>query len=129
MDERQLMFEIEKKFRFEAGHQLVHHNGLCQTPHGHSYELIVTLRKNTLIASGPQKNMVIDFLDISDTVKPMIEEFLDHKWLNDSLKTDSPTAEFIARWIFEHLAPKFADLYSITIYETESSKVVYTAPT
>lgn len=125
MDERQLMFEIEKKFRFEAGHQLLHHDGKCQTPHGHSYELIVTIRKKTLIENGPKKNMVIDFLDISAIVKPMIYEFLDHKWLNETLHTDSPTAEFIAKWIFDHLKLKLQDLYSIAIYETETSKVVF----
>lgn len=119
------MFEIEKKFRFEAGHQLVHHNGLCKEPHGHSYLFIVTLLSDRLISSGPKKNMVIDFFDLADIVKPMIEEYLDHKWLNDSLNTDSPTAEFIAKWIFDYLAPKLEGLHAITLYETESSKVVY----
>lgn len=119
------MFEIEKRFSFEAGHQLHHHDGQCSAPHGHSYQLIVTLRSEKLISSGPKKNMVIDFFEISDIVKPMIERYLDHKWLNDSLETDSPTAEYIAKWIFDHLSPKIRDLYSITLYETATSKVVY----
>ena len=119
------MFEIAKKFRFEAGHQLMHHDGQCSEPHGHSYQFIVTLRNDVLISSGPKKNMVLDFFDISDTVKPMIEKYLDHKWLNDTLESDSPTAEYIAKWIFDHLAPKIEGLYSITLFETETSKVVY----
>lgn len=119
------MFEIEKKFRFEAGHQLIHHDGRCSEPHGHSYQMMVTLKSETLISAGPKKNMVIDFYNISDIVKPMIENYLDHKWLNDTLETDSPTAEYIAKWIFDHLSPKIEGLYSITIYETETSKVVY----
>lgn len=119
------MFEIEKKFRFEAGHKLCRHDGLCSNPHGHSYVLIVTLRAEALIKAGPKTNMVIDFFEISDKVKPMIEKYLDHCWLNDTLDSDSPTAEYIAKWIFDHLAPQLPGLYSITIYETESSKVVY----
>lgn len=119
------MFEIEKKFRFEAGHKLDHHDGLCKSPHGHSYVLFVTIRANELVASGPKKNMIIDFFDISDKVKPMIETYLDHCWLNDTLGTDSPTAEYIAKWIFDHLATQVEGLYSITLFETESSKVVY----
>ena len=103
----------------------MHHDGLCSEPHGHSYQFIVTIRNDTLISSGPKKNMVIDFFDISDSVKPMIEKYLDHKWLNDTLESDSPTAEYIAKWIYDHLATKIEGLYSITLFETETSKVVY----
>lgn len=119
------MYEIEKIFRFEAGHQLMHHDGHCKDPHGHSYRLIVTLRADSLISKGHKTNMVIDFYDISNVVKPMIVEYLDHKWLNDTLETDSPTAEYIAQWIYHHLEPKLPLLHSITIFETETSKVTY----
>lgn len=123
--QRTFMFEIEKIFRFEAGHQLEQHDGQCSHPHGHSYIVHVCLRSEKLIEQGPKINMVIDFEDISSAVKPMIYEYLDHKWLNDSLQTDSPTAEFIARWIYNHLKPSLAALHSVTIYETETSKVTY----
>jgi 6-pyruvoyltetrahydropterin/6-carboxytetrahydropterin synthase len=119
------MFEIEKSFRFEAGHQLEYHDGMCREPHGHSYQFFVTLKSEKLITSGPKKNMIIDFIELGEIVKPMIEKYLDHKWLNDSLNSDSPTAEFIAKWIFDHLSPQLKDLYSITLFETETSKVIY----
>lgn len=120
-----IMFEIEKKFSFEAGHQLIHHDGKCNEPHGHSYKLHVILRSEALVSSGPKTNMVLDFQDISAVVKPMIKKYLDHHWLNKTLGTDSPTAEFIAKWIYDYLKPQLPALYSITIYETETSKVVY----
>lgn len=120
------MFELEETFCFEAGHILKHHDGKCSTPHGHSYVLIVRIRGKKLISSGPKLNMVIDFYDIIHVVKPMIEQYLDHKWLNDSLSTEAPTAEFIARWIYNHLKPSLPDLYSITICETVTSKATYT---
>lgn len=119
------MFEVEKSFRFEAGHFLKYHDGLCKEPHGHSYVLVVTIQASQLVASGPKTNMVIDFNDISHIVKPMITEFLDHKWLNDTLNTDSPSAEYIAKWAFDYLHPKLPGLTAVTIYETESSKVIY----
>lgn len=119
------MFELEKIFRFEAGHSLEHHDGICKGPHGHSYVLSVILRSETLHPTGPKKNMVIDFGDLSAIVKPMIFDYLDHKWLNDSLQTDSPTVEYIAQWIYEHLEPKIPQLYSISLYETVTSKVTY----
>lgn len=119
------MFELEKEFSFEAGHQLCHHDGKCSHPHGHSYRLVVNVRSNFLIADGPKKNMVVDFDDISHQVKPLIKSHLDHRWLNDTLESDSPTAEFIAQWIYRYLKPKIPNLYSIAIYETATSKAIY----
>ncbi len=118
-------FEIEKTFRFEAGHSLVHHDGKCRNPHGHSYTFQVLLSADSLITSGPKTNMVIDFYDISTVVKPMIEEYLDHQWLNDTLKTDSSTAEFIAKWIYDYLKPRLSGLQAVTVWETVTAKVTY----
>lgn len=119
------MFEIEKTFRFEAGHQLVHHDGKCSQPHGHSYVLTVLCRKASLVTEGPKKNMVMDFDDISSAVRPLIESHLDHKWLNDTLDTDSPTVEFIAKWIFEKLLPLISELVAITVQETSTARATY----
>lgn len=119
------MFEIEKNFFFEAGHSLTHHDGRCREPHGHSYQLSVTLRSDTLNQSGPKTNMVMDFADIGSIVKPMIEKYFDHRWLNETLQSDSATAEYIARWIYEYLEPKLPGLYQISLHETSSSKVTY----
>jgi len=119
------MFELSKTFYFEAGHSLEGHDGTCGRPHGHSYSLIVTLKSDTLIDSGPKKNMVIDFQDITDIVKPMLRKYFDHHWLNDSLGTTNPSVEFIARWIYHHLKPLLPNLDAITIEETRTAKVTY----
>lgn len=120
------MFELEKTFHFEAGHVLTHHDGKCRVPHGHSYVLTIHVRSPTLISTGPKKNMVVDFQDINALVRPMILQSLDHKWLNDTLATDSPTVEFIAKWVYDYLEPLLPGLYAISMYETVSSKVTYT---
>jgi 6-pyruvoyltetrahydropterin/6-carboxytetrahydropterin synthase len=122
------MFELEKTFHFEAGHVLSHHDGKCREPHGHSYVLTVHVRSPTLIPSGPKKNMVIDFQDINHIVRPLIKDSLDHKWLNDTLSSDSPTVEYIAKWIYDYLKPHLPGLYAISMYETATSKVTYTGP-
>ena len=119
------MYEIEKRFTFEAGHVLKYHDGICGNPHGHSYLVIIRLRSKELVKSGPKKNMVCDFSDISAIVRPMIEKYLDHCWLNDTLQDDSPTAEFIAKWIYEYLQDKLPGLYAISLQETDSSMVTY----
>jgi 6-pyruvoyltetrahydropterin/6-carboxytetrahydropterin synthase len=119
------MFELEKSFSFEAGHLLDHHDGKCRYPHGHSYVIKVFIRSSHLITSGPMKNMVTDFANISKFVKPMIEQYFDHKWLNDTLESDSPSAEYIAYWIFHYLKPHLPGLHAITVCETETAAATY----
>lgn len=120
------MYLVEKEFSFEAGHCLVHHDGKCSSPHGHSYVFIVTLAGHQLIQDGPQKNMIIDFYTLDAAIAPMIEDYLDHKWLNDSLGTDSPSVEFIAKWIYDHLKPTLKNLRSVKVFETPTCSATYT---
>jgi len=119
------MFELKKSFTFEASHRLAHHNGKCAQLHGHSYTLKIRVRKDSLISEGSSKNMVVDFGDISVLVKPLIEKFLDHHDLNETLGTDSPSAEFIARWVYQRLKPCIPGVYSVTIQETASASATY----
>jgi 6-pyruvoyltetrahydropterin/6-carboxytetrahydropterin synthase len=119
------MFELKKIFTFEAGHSLLHHDGKCREPHGHSYILKVYIRRNELITSGPKTNMVLDFADLSAIVKPMIEHYFDHKWVNETLNTDSPTAEYMAKWIFDYLEPLLPNLHAVVLCETATSCVKY----
>lgn len=123
------MYSVEKEFSFEAGHCLIHHNGKCSQPHGHSYRFIVMLSSSTLIKDGPQKNMIIDFYVLDGIVNPLIEEHLDHKWLNDSLQTDSPSVEYIAKWIFDYLEPLLTGLNAIKVYETPTCSATYSKHT
>lgn len=120
-----MVYRIVKIFSFEGGHQLVHHQGKCQHPHGHHYVLHVHLKSLNLQEAGSQKNMVLDFGDLDQLVKPMIEKYFDHRWINDTLETDSPTAEFIARWIYHHLLPFLPKLEGITLYETPTCYAQY----
>lgn len=119
------MFELEKSFTFEAGHCLEHHDGRCAKPHGHSYTIKITIRKESIQTFGPQQGMVVDFFEIKKTVQPMIDQFFDHCWLNDTLKTSTPTAEFIAKWIFDYLEPKIPGLFRITVCETATGSASY----
>lgn len=119
------MFEVEKTFIFDAGHVLKNHDGKCSQPHGHTYTMTVKVRSKELIKEGSKKNMVIDFYDISAVVKPMIEKYFDHCWINDSLGTDSPSSEFMAKWAFDYLEPHLPGLYQVSISENPSSKATY----
>lgn len=119
------MFELEKSYRFEAGHTLDLHDGKCAIPHGHSYILTIHIHSDTLISSGPRTNMVMDFNDLNLIVNPMIEKYFDHKWLNNTLQCNAATVEYIARWIFDYLEPFIPCLHAISLDETATSRVTY----
>lgn len=69
--------------------------------------------------------MVMDFYDIGQIVKPMLKDFFDHQWINETLETDSPTVEFMAKWIYDHLKPQIPLLTKVTLYETQTSWASY----
>jgi 6-pyruvoyltetrahydropterin/6-carboxytetrahydropterin synthase len=119
------MFELRKSFHFEASHVLAHHGGKCARLHGHSYVLTLVLRGSSLQHGGPQTNMLADFCDITAAAKPLLASHLDHHHLNDTLKTQSPTAEFIARWIYDALSSELPALYAVELRETASAVVTY----
>jgi len=117
------LIELTKIFTFDSAHRLPFHDGMCKELHGHTYTLEVTLR------GEPNDNgILIDFGDLKRIVNSWILKKLDHKYLNDVLK-DDPTAENIAKYIFIILrkcSSIFKDkLYSITVWETRTSKATY----
>ena len=67
--------KIAKEFRWEMGHRLPHHEGLCKNVHGHSYRMIVEVTGD-LNGEG----MVIDFFDLDSIVQPILDKY-DHAFL------------------------------------------------
>jgi len=51
---------------------------------------------------------------------------VDHRNLNDVL--DNPTAENIARWIWETLAPRLPGLSEVRLFEIPDCCVTYRGP-
>lgn len=118
------MFELEKSFFFAAGHQLVNHQGACARKHGHTYKLTLNLQTKLLQSSGPQTNMYMDFADIEVMMKDLLDNYLDHHWLNDTLQTNAPTMEFIAKWVFDQVKPRLPQLVSVAI-SIPQNRIVY----
>ncbi len=119
------MFRITKKFTFEASHQLPFHDGKCRRLHGHSWVGYVILEREELIDDGPKTGMLMDFGDIQEVLKPFIEEYLDHRHLNDSTSLANPTSECLASWVFKKLALMIPYLVAVRIEETCTSTAEY----
>jgi 6-pyruvoyltetrahydropterin/6-carboxytetrahydropterin synthase len=119
------MYILKKTFGFEASHQLMQHDGKCRRLHGHSWKITIEIAAADLQSEGPQTNMVMDFQDISNAVKPLIDEYFDHHHLNDTLGTESPTTEFIARWTYDRLKNTILPLRAVIVHETCTSECRY----
>lgn len=119
------MWTIAKEFSFDAAHQLPYHDGKCARLHGHTYKCKLFLKSDRLILDGPKKAMVQDFGDVKGVFKPLMDTYLDHHFLNDTLETDETTAEYIAQWIYQQVKPLLPLLVAVQIDETCTSACIY----
>ncbi len=121
---------IYKEFRFEAAHKLPHHKGKCSRLHGHSWVGRVYITENSLHETGSQKGMVMDFVDVNSYLNPLLKDFLDHYYLNETTGLESPTSEALAQWIFEQLEKAgLPGLEMVEIRETCTSSATYSKRT
>ncbi|MFP4019651.1 MAG: 6-pyruvoyl trahydropterin synthase family protein [Bacteroidales bacterium] len=118
------MYIISKEFHFSAGHHL---NGLpenhpCSRKHGHNYTVIIELRSPKLDGRG----FVQDYNDLKG-IKEFIDDIFDHRYLNDlSLPLlEQPTAENIAKTLFDIFKPHYPLLNAITVKETDKTSARY----
>jgi 6-pyruvoyltetrahydropterin/6-carboxytetrahydropterin synthase len=105
--------KVAREFTFDSAHFILDDKGSpCEEPHGHTYRL-------RIVVEGPVRpdGMVVDFTEIKRVVNEQVMPYVDHKDLNKLLK--NPTAENIARWIYEALSDKF-NIVSVRVWEGEN---------
>lgn len=115
------MFTLRKRATFEAAHMLPQHDGKCARLHGHSWVVEVELRGTELHGDGPKLGMLEDYYDIGTPLKRLVEEKLDHYYLNESVPGVYPTSENLAAWIFGQLVRDIPLLTAVTVFETCTS--------
>lgn len=126
--------KIAKEFRWEMGHRLPEHFGLCKNIHGHSYKMIVEFEGEL-----DQNQMVIDYYDVEKIINPIIQR-LDHSFMvneNDNVVLDflekmnskkvivdfNSTAENICTYLLNEIKktalPKNISSVKVRVYETQ----------
>jgi len=113
---------VYKQFTFDAAHLLprVPEGHKCRALHGHTYHL-------TVFVDGPiqeDEGWVIDFSEIKAVCQPMVNR-LDHSFLNDIPGLENPTAENVARWLWQQFKGQMPGLQKIELKETPTSGVIY----
>lgn len=120
------MYTISKEFHFSASHVLARLPSWhpCSRMHGHNYVVILELRAGDEQLSDV--GFVRDYRELG-VVKTWIDDTLDHRHLNDALGDLSPSAEHLARWIFDHWIGEFPELTAVRVSETPKTWAVYQA--
>jgi len=115
------MYRISKQFSFSASHVLdcLGEDHPCARLHGHNYVVTIHLQSKELNEYG----FVVDYRDLK-LVKEYIDNTLDHRHLNDLLSVH-PTAENIARHLFEKFTASLPQMYAVEVSETPKTSAVY----
>jgi 6-pyruvoyltetrahydropterin/6-carboxytetrahydropterin synthase len=134
------MFSVTREITFCYGHRLLDYSGKCRHLHGHNGRALITLASTNLDELG----MVMDFNRLKQVVGGWIDENLDHRMIlhrKDPLLPIlrqqgepvfvlevNPTAENIARLIFEYAVAQGFPVVEVRLWETESSSASYSGP-
>jgi len=131
------MYEIVKSITFCYGHRLINYVGPCANLHGHNARADIMLASEELDDTG----MVVDFSEVRSVIKQWIDATLDHTLLlhkDDYIGTvltqnnekfyvmdANPTAENIAKLIFEYAVEQNLPVVSVTLWESDTSFARY----
>lgn len=120
------MYELSVKSKFSSAHFLREYEGKCEHLHGHNWKVEAIVRGEELNNIG----LLIDFKILKKTLVDVLED-LDHKLINDIdyFKTNNPSCEHIAAFLYKKLAEKLNDervtVYKIIVWETDDACVGY----
>ncbi len=131
------MYQVTKVIHFCYGHRLRNYRGKCRHLHGHNGKVEIELSSDRLDPQG----MVKDFEEIKRTVQRWIDTMLDHTML---LRKDdpmvgvlrrrgerlyvldiNPTAEAIAKLIFDYCLRRGFPVSAVRLWETDHSFATY----
>ncbi len=131
------MYKIIRDLHFCYGHRLLNYNGPCKNLHGHNGKIEIQLAGEKLDALG----LLYDFSEVKRIVKSWIDENLDHKLLlhradplaqtlidageDIYLMDENPSAEAIAKLIYEFCAAHGLPIEQVCLWETESARAIY----
>jgi 6-pyruvoyltetrahydropterin/6-carboxytetrahydropterin synthase len=139
VEARPTMYRVTREIGFCYGHRLLDYDGKCKHLHGHNGRAVIVLEGPALDARG----MLVDFVEIKQKVQRWIDDHLDHTMLlrrDDPIlpllrergervfvMEQNPTAENIARLIYEHAVAEGLPVAEVTLWETEKCHATYTS--
>lgn len=131
------MFRVSQVIDFCYGHRLLNYSGKCRSLHGHNGRAVILLEGETL----DERGMLVDFTDIKREIACWIDQTLDHRMIlaaSDPALAHlrdlgepvyvmdlNPTAENIARLIYDHARERGLPVVEVALWETRRSCATY----
>jgi len=131
------MFRVTQEIDFCYGHRLLNYDGKCKHLHGHNGRAIIVLEAESLDHRG----MLVDFSDIKKQVAGWIDANLDHRMILSAsdpaipflqeqgeplfIIEPNPTAENIAKLIYDFAASQKLPVAEVSLWETFKSHATY----
>lgn len=131
------MYRVSRQIDFCYGHRLLNYDGKCKNLHGHNGRAVIAIEADALDPLG----MVLDFSEIKHIVSTWIDENLDHRMILHQddpvvpylkklgeplyLVARNPTAESIAKLIYDFAASHGYPVCQVDLWETRSCYATY----
>ncbi|MGF1338761.1 MULTISPECIES: 6-carboxytetrahydropterin synthase [unclassified Streptomyces] len=90
----------------------------------HGHDCIVVLELSAEDEDRTDSGFVRDFCELS-VFKAWVDAALDHRHLNEAIAGLPPSAENLARWIFDTWAGQFPELGAVKASETPKTWAVH----
>lgn len=118
------MYRLRVEGDFSSAHFLRDYEGKCKHLHGHNWLVRMTVCGEKLDHRG----MLVDFKDLRKNLRETLSR-LDHGCLNEipPFDKENPTAENLAKWVFEQMSGKVgnAEVERVEIFENSGSVAEY----
>jgi 6-pyruvoyltetrahydropterin/6-carboxytetrahydropterin synthase len=122
---------IRRFIETDTGHRVPNHKSKCKHLHGHRYRWEVEIEGDVVGDEGvSEEGMLIDFSDVAAILTQQIHDVVDHAFIVYSSDKEAlsalaamgdghrtvvvdfiPTAENLAKWAFEQVAPHIITAY------------------
>jgi 6-pyruvoyltetrahydropterin/6-carboxytetrahydropterin synthase len=125
------MIICTRRLEFDSAHRVMNHESKCRMLHGHRYVVEASFTAKNLDNLG----RIIDFGVIREVLGKWLDDNFDHTtilWDQDKILGENiaqitrqkiyylpynPTAENIAKYLFENICPKLFSKYPIKCYQ------------
>jgi len=131
------LFQVSQHVDFCYGHRLLNDSGKFRNLQGHNGRVVIVLESDHL----DSREILMDFSGIKKVVRAWIDEQLDHRIIlheNDPALTSlqqlgeprfnlpaNPTAEIIAKTIFQFTNSQVFPVIKVSLWETPNAHATY----
>ncbi len=131
------MYQVTQEIDFCYGHRLLNYSGKCRHLHGHNGRAVIVMAGDSL----DERGMLVDFTEIKSSLRSWIDRTLDHRMIlhrDDPaiaalaelgepvyLIDSNPTAENIARLIYEEARKHQFPVVEVSLWESARSCATY----